>query len=235
MLARAIIMLIIVVISSAVGHAGAQPLAPANWSNDCQTPWGTIVEAGQSVTAYQAEGCPGACVSEVRTCAGNALSGSYTVEACPSIGADCGDGTVYAGASGGNDIFAAHCDEGKTWNGSNCTGTASSLQWMTTNGTGSGFASTSDGVANTNTLVSNGIANFPAGQACRSHGANWYLPALDELSLLCANKAEIGGFSGSHWSSTANAGMSAAIQVLGNCGTGGTNKTTSNIVRCVHR
>ena len=51
---------------------------------NCTTPWGTSLQSGQSVTAYQSTSATygNSCVSEVRTCTNGALSGSYTKQTC---------------------------------------------------------------------------------------------------------------------------------------------------------
>jgi hypothetical protein len=102
--------------------AFAQSLAPANWNNTCETPWGTLVEGGQSVTAYQspAGSCAMPCTSESRTCSGGVLSGSYTNEYCtPSSGVSLGGYCWYASSPG------ASCDSAcSTHGGCNLTGTS---------------------------------------------------------------------------------------------------------------
>jgi len=79
-------------------------------------------------------------------------------------------------------------------------------------GTTRSTVSTTNGLANTNTLVSFGTAAHPAAGACKyisTGGYNtWYLPAKDELYTLYSNKlatpfATADSFVGSnYWSST---------------------------------
>ena len=49
-----------------------------------------------------------------------------------------------------------------------------------------------------------GISSHPAGNLCRTKGANWYLPAQTELNTFYTNNAAVGGFATSenYWSST---------------------------------
>jgi hypothetical protein len=120
--------------------------------------------------------------------------------AAASPGAVCGYGSVYAGALGGNHLITTAADQGLfSWNNG------------TSNWTVTGTTSTSDGLANTNTLVALADAGAPynAANACRALGSEWYLPSRDELNVLYTNRAAIGGFneSGSHpagwyWSSS---------------------------------
>ena len=80
------------------------------------------------------------------------------------------------------------------------------------NGTTRSTVSTSDGLANTNTLAGFGQAAHPAAYACKyltTGGYNtWYLPAKNELNTLYANKsatpfATANAFvSSNYWSST---------------------------------
>ena len=109
--------------------------------------------------------------------------------------------------------------------------------------------STTNGLGNTNTLVSFGTAAHPAAGYCKyltTGGYNtWYLPARDELITLYTNKAATpfattNGFSGSyHWSSTeASAGNAANKAFSMNMSTGTTTnrfKSTTSWVRAVRR
>ena len=79
-----------------------------------------------------------------------------------------------------------------------------------------GTASTTNGLANTNTLASFGSAAHPAAYYCKTHslgGYNtWYLPALTELESMIVNKAatpfatapgnDFNAYFGLHWTST---------------------------------
>jgi hypothetical protein len=83
-----IVLLLILTALSASSGSHAQQLGPSFWKNECETPWGTIIYGGESVTAYQSatgDACTG-CVSETRTCAGDRLSGTYTNQSCASAG-----------------------------------------------------------------------------------------------------------------------------------------------------
>lgn len=161
-------------------------------------------------------------------------------DTCPSdvilaglaIGGRCG-ALVYAGESGGNRLYTTAADQGQiSWN--NGTG-----NWTVT-----GATSTSDGLANTNTLIALSDAGAPynAANACRALGAEWYLPAPDELSVLYTNRLAIGGFNlggsfpvGWYWSSPeSNSGNARAVRFSGGNQTNyGKNNGLS--VRCVRR
>jgi len=66
----------------------------------CQTPWGTWLHHGASVTAYVSDGtAPGGCGEEVRTCNDGTLDGSYADEVCdPAPWVDGGVDAQDAGA-----------------------------------------------------------------------------------------------------------------------------------------
>jgi hypothetical protein len=132
----------------------------------------------------------------------------------PSPGDVCADGSVYAGLSpdGNVKMYTTPADEG-------------GIPWN--NGNGSGYVTTSQtstvtGEANTANLITidsdsgvGGTQPHQAAQACAdlsAHGqTDWYLPAKDELNVLYANEAAIGGFNtsgsfpaGYYWSSSEN-------------------------------
>jgi hypothetical protein len=105
-----------------------------------------------------------------------------------------------------------------------------------------------DGRANTTTVVAtvgnNGGVPYAA-QVCdalsvTSGGviySDWYLPATDELNVLFANRAAVGGFTnGIYWSSTEFSGNptgDAWAQVFATGLRGFSGKTNINVVRCV--
>jgi hypothetical protein len=103
--------------------------------------------------------------------------------------------------------------------------TETSLVWGS-NGTARGTTSTTNGLANTNTLAGFGQAAQPAAYYCKNlttGGYNtWYLPARDELNTLYSNKsatpfATANSFVGSnYWSSTEFNGDGAWLQNLSN-------------------
>ena len=116
------------------------------------------------------------------------------------IGAVCVNGSVYAGLHGGAPLFTTPSDQGRfSWNNG-----------VSGNWTFSGATSISNGLSNTNRLVSLVDAGAPyrAARACRALGADWYLPSQSELYVLFTNRAAIGGFNltgvlpgGWYWSS----------------------------------
>ncbi|WP_189424782.1 LamG domain-containing protein [Devosia pacifica] len=139
---------------------------------------------------------------------GKALDGPTC---CPNVGDQCSDGTYYAGAIGGTDVYvsaAAH-ETTTTWN----NGTA--------NYTSTGFTSTTDGPGNTAGLVALADAGAPyeAAMYCdglSAHGYDdWYLPAIAELDLIwnagnpTGNVAEQSGYN--YWSSSESNAQNAMM------------------------
>jgi len=124
-----------------------------------------------------------------------------------ALGEKCPDADIiYAGTSGGNRIYTTAADQGQfTWNNGS------------TDYTVTGATSTTDGKANTDTLVglSDAGAPYAAANACRGLGSEWYLPAKDELNVLYTNHIAIGGFdiSGAYyWSSSEGGSTNAWMQ-----------------------
>ena len=142
-------------------------------------------------------------------------------------------GVVYAGTSGGNRLYTTAADQGQiSWN--NGTG-----NWTVT-----GTTSTSDGLANTNTLVALADVGAPynAANACRALGAEWYLPSQAELNVLYTNRAAIGGFNlsgsfpaGRYWSSSENGSIGARSQRFSDGNQNANGKSYGLSVRCVRR
>ena len=142
-------------------------------------------------------------------------------------------GVVYAGTSGGNRLYTTAADQGQfSWNNG------------TSNWTVTGATSTSDGLTNTNTLVALADAGAPynAANACRSLGADWYLPSQAELNVLYTNRAAIGGFNhsgsiwaGYYWSSSENSSSFARCQRFSDGSQTNHNKLNGLSVRCVRR
>lgn len=120
----------------------------------------------------------------------------------------CGN-IVYAGISGGNRIYTTLADTGTT------------TVWNSGPNNVTGATSASDGLANTNTLVglSDITTPYEASLMCRGLGAQWYLPAQDELNLFYTNNT-VGAMSGTfdtsgafYWSSTeVNNGLASTKQ-----------------------
>ena len=93
-------------------------------------------------------------------------------------------------------------------------------QWTSTLSNIAGAASMDDGAGNTDAIVADAACSGNpascAAQQCRNIGADWYLPARNELSAvhdaLCSNgviPCTFGGFSSEHWSSTQSSSLSA--------------------------
>ena len=113
-----------------------------------------------------------------------------------SVGQNC-NGIVYVGMVGSNRVYTPTSDQGvSTWNNG-------SSSFTTTN-----VSSATDGLANTNALIAlnDSGAPYAAAQTCRTLGSAWYLPSMDEVNLLYANRST-GALNGtlttsSYWSST---------------------------------
>lgn len=146
-----------------------------------------------------------------------------------ALGEKCEDADiVYAGELAGTRLYTTAADQGDfTWNNG-------SGDWTIT-----GVTSTTDGKANTDTLValSDIGAPYKAANACRGLGSEWYLPAYEELNVLYTNRAAIGGFNdGRYWSSWERNHYNARHQRFTD---GGHNmylgKNENYSVRCVRR
>lgn len=106
----------------------------------------------------------------------------------PAIGALCADGTLYAGSSGGSDLFIDAQNE---------TGT---FQMKTARTSTLGTFSETDGIANTAAMSG---AGFAAASACLAKGEGWYIPARNQLAMVWQSVATSHSFPSSlHWSST---------------------------------
>ncbi len=173
------------------------------------------------------------------------------------IGTRCtSDGAIYAGDTvGGARMYAAACDHGMTWNGTACTGSQTIRQWKIEGTMTAGTTSLTDGVANTDAMATAGIALHPAAEACRNAGAEWYLPAPDELDLLYNNLVGVGWIdvdsdnftddfwfnvsgsfpAGSYWASSEINSNFAWTQLFSDGNQGGNFKYFGIAVRCVRR
>lgn len=98
-----------------------------------------------------------------------------------ALGETCGL-MMYAGTSGGNRLYTTISDQG-----------TDSYNNSTTNWVSTGATSSSDGLANTNTLLGAADIGAPynAAELCRTLGEKWYLPAQDELQKLYDNRDSI--------------------------------------------
>jgi hypothetical protein len=98
------------------------------------------------------------------------------------VGQDCGDGSVYAGVSGGRDIFLATSAE------------AGTLSWKGSLAFTAGAYSV-DGFYNRHAIVQNG-ASHPASNACAvktTAGQSWYLPSVEEITDARRNLGALAG------------------------------------------
>jgi len=167
----------------------------------------------------------------------------------PSIGADCADGTVYAGLSpdGNVPMYTTSADAGTfTWNNGNMSNNTTTSQ-----------TSNTTGEANTNNLITldsdsgtGGTQPHQAAQYCADLTAgghsDWYLPARNELNVLYTNRVAIGGFELAggeygppapswYWSSTETSFDNIWLQRFEDGSTATWNKYHGKSVRCVRK
>jgi len=145
-----------------------------------------------------------------------------------SVGAVCSDGAIYSGTVNGIRFYAAPSDEGD-------------MMWSNVY-ENTGATSLTDGLANTNILVALG-SNYQAATTCRAKGEAWYLPSKDELNVMYANRAAIGGLNNTgrswYWSSSEHVhryGFNVLAQRFSDGAHGkGDKQHHVNYVRCVRR
>lgn len=142
------------------------------------------------------------------------------------LGASCNNVT-YAGTSGSNRLYTTNGD-------------TASVKWSQEY-TNTSSGSTSDGLTNTNELVTRTDTSYYAANQCRALGDEWYLPSREELNALYANKDTgtlAGTFSGTYWSSTERSDNSTQAFRI-NFDTGAIDsaqkKNHTHKVRCVWR
>jgi hypothetical protein len=154
---------------------------------------------------------------------------------CPVIGDVCSDGTVNAGMSpdGGVNMYTT-------------AGAGSSLAWAINSVISlAGASSDMSGKGNTDALIAAGGTDYPAASLCHQLVAggrdDWYLPAPDELVVLCQNSAAIGIPPSIHWTSKEIGyvadpvdRMSAAVVDFAGCAIQ-TSWASSDVVRCVRK
>ncbi|MCB0018541.1 MAG: DUF1566 domain-containing protein [Anaerolineales bacterium] len=149
-----------------------------------------------------------------------------------AIGENC-NGLVYAGGVRGNRLYTTAADQGQfNWN----NGTEN---WTLTDAT-----SSSNGLANTNALVTLADAGAPynAANACRNLGAEWYLPSQEELNVLYSNRVAIGGFNlsgslpaGWYWSSSEDTKLFAQNMNFKDGSQSALFKNSGFSVRCIRK
>jgi hypothetical protein len=193
-----------------------------------------------------------------------------------TIGQTCPDGTIYAGTSPDTSVpmYTTPCDAGQYWNGSSCSACTTGLwsgsgstcgttysssnhaTWNngTSNWTTTGYTSQTTGKANTAGLYALVDAGSPynAADYCATLPAfghsDWYLPALNEVAVLYANKTVIGNFDitdgntavsgaypGLYWSSSEYANAYSYTQRFSDGFQTTINKTSLLSLRCVRR
>ena len=178
------------------------PLNVAGGGGGCSTPSGVrgdlLYNSAQSVLQY----CNG---TAWRTAQGGVSGGSFVgPAACPTIGSDCGDSTVFAGF---HPVTQAHLFTPTTNQGS--------VKWRTS-GAADDIAidSWGDGRSNTTQVVNSAAyiassSTFAAIKACEDSTVggytDWYLPSIGELEYLFMIKDSLGSgalSSGYYWSSS---------------------------------
>lgn len=177
----------------------------------------------------------------------NADTGNDPCASCsPALGTQCADGAVYAGDDRGWPIYVAPCDAGMNWDGSTCTGSAGTYEYggygTDLNGDNASAVPEllDDGLANTDWLLTSGTGDHDAAQACRDKGAGWYLPAIEELGDLFANRAQLGPANlptstSWYWSSSEFSSLSARLQRFSDGYQTTDTKNYTHLVRCVRR
>jgi hypothetical protein len=113
-----------------------------------------------------------------------------------------------------------------------------SIQWGCMGTTVSGAFSNSDGKANTSAIISGCTSHPIAASICDSLTLNgysdWYLPSINELNYLYAQKNIVGGFSTyRYWSSTEVNANSSLIKIFSNGVQYTYSKSTTSAVRCI--
>jgi hypothetical protein len=114
------------------------------------------------------------------------------------------------------------------------------IQWYNGSYVTTNALSTTDGAANTDSIIKYQGAGDYAAYLCDTLNAfghsDWYLPAQDELNALYQNKDAIGGFSSDgYWSSTESDDSSAWDQFFGSGNQDLSGKSSGFRVRCVRR
>lgn len=196
---------------------------------DCADPAGKKGEIAYN-SDYQAfQGCDGSnwVAFHDPQCAAGDGCGPCAPSQNPAAGTTCDDGSIYVNDDADGPLYTTANNE---------TG---AYAWKTSQTVTTNTYSDSDGMANTDAMAIDGLADHPAAQACRSRGADWYLPARNERDVLYDNQTA-GDLNGSfpagfYWSSTAFSAGSAYGRRFHTGDAFNYDKTTAQIVRCVRR
>lgn len=221
----------------------AGPLHPGGPTTGCADPVG-----GYGELVFNTSHCV------LQYCDGNkwwgigAQHGECAPTGCDNIGDVCSDGTIYAGLSpdGNVPMYAARCDAGQTWNGSNCTGSRMQMNWNngSTSWTVTGFTNYNTGAYNTAGLTALADAGGPyeAASYCSglaAHGySDWYLPAENELALLWNSGSPLDNLDTSgawYWAGSEDAIQYAGIGRFNDGDLSGWSKNGDFHVRCVRK
>lgn len=91
-----------------------------------------------------------------------------------------------------------------------------------------------DGKVNTDTILGTycGSTFYAAVQPCRNMGPDWFLPSIDQLVVIRANKQTIGGFVNDYYWSSTEYGTSSAYVTGVYAGTTAGEKNVSYPIRC---
>ncbi|WP_412033203.1 DUF1566 domain-containing protein [Nitratireductor aquimarinus] len=155
------------------------------------------------------------------------------------IGTVCtSDGAVFAGLTVGNArMYVADADETANGGTYQYGGYFMDLNWPND---GAVPELLDDGLANTDWLLANGTGDHDAAQVCRDRGPDWYLPAIEELGDIYANRAQLGpanlpASTSYYWSSSENTTDRARVQRFSDGGQYSHDKDRTYLVRCVRR
>ena len=162
---------------------------------------GVVVDSSTSVTAVTPADTTGAVDVVITTPGGTAtLTLGYTYGI---IGSSFGGGTVAClGGEPYMNLVAATADN------------SSGIQWYNGSNITTNATSSTNGAANTVSIVTTQGAGSYAATVCTSYSGgsynDWFLPAEDQLNCLSNNKTAIGGFGATYyWSSTETNSTSA--------------------------
>lgn len=146
--------------------------------------------------------------------------------ASPEIGTVCWDGGIFMGPFDGRELVMAPEDA------------SASIAYSPEAFDIPGAYDETDGMVNTNELLSVSAADYPAASACRERGPSWFMPSLGEMSALQLNKdlvpLEFALASGDYWSSTMSGTSSAwSIDIAGGTVSSARPKSQMLNLRCI--
>ncbi len=214
----------------------------ANTGTRCSSPSGTPGEIFYNDDENLMQGCAGGTWLALGPAPGTGSSGPAPPPiptGCPVIGNACDDGSLYAGdvdyGSGDEKIYVTDVNQG-------------TYQWESGGGRNNIITpdSSTDGYLNL-IYAAYTITDYPALNACsalsRHTNDDWYLPSLNELLELNANRAAINAEAGEafdtvtrYWGSTESVTGTFAVHVSLNGGANSySSQANSRNVRCIRR